>query len=140
MAIVEAGLAPEDSELADVIDRLGKPAAITRADVIAADPDIYDQDPQSFGRWLRDRKNGRTIPHRFAQCGYVKVPNAGATDGQWRIAGVRQAIYSPKGLTLRDQLAAAKRLIKVKEAEAAAARKASTGDGFSQKLRTSTRR
>jgi Family of unknown function (DUF5906) len=123
LSIVDANQAPEDSELADVLDRIGSPLAVTIGDVIANDDDPYDQDPQSFGRWLRDRKNRRVVPHRFAQCGYTKVRNDGAaTDGLWQINGVRQAIYAKRELSAHDQLVAARDLIAEREKAAADAK------------------
>lgn len=61
--IVDANRAPEESELADVLDRLGKPKATTIVDVSNAASD-------DFRVWLRDRRNNRQIPHRLAQCEY----------------------------------------------------------------------
>ena len=37
--------------------------------------------------WLTDRKNRRTIPHRFEFCGYVPVRNSSAESGLWLTAG-----------------------------------------------------
>jgi hypothetical protein len=102
-AIVEANRAPEDGELADALDMLGNPAATTVERVAAvALP--------GFSDWLQDRKNSRRVPHRFEQCGYVKVRNGGAKDGQWVINRKRQAVYARAPLSPRDQIAAAQQL------------------------------
>jgi hypothetical protein len=63
-AIVDASRAPEDAELADVLDSLENPDAVTLAMIIkeAAGEEIQE--------WLKDRKNRRVIPHRLEQCGY----------------------------------------------------------------------
>jgi hypothetical protein len=101
--IVDANRAPEDAELADVLDRLGNPSATTLSQVA-------DKAGNGFGSWLRDRKNRRLIPHRFEQCGYVPVRNPQRTDHFWKIGGERQTVYALSSLPLRDQLAAAEQL------------------------------
>ncbi len=103
--IVDASRAPEDAELADVLDALGKPDAVTLTQVqcIAAD---------EFQNWLRDRKNRRQLPYRFEQCSYVPVRNDAADDGLWTIDGKRQVIYAKASLSLRDRMAAARELVR----------------------------
>ena len=101
--IVDASRAPEDAELADVIDKLKSPAAVTRMQIAnAAQGDFAD--------WIRDRKNRRVIPHRLEKCGYVPVRNDVALDGLWVINGERQAVYAKNGLSFRDRLTAARNL------------------------------
>ena len=111
--IVDANRAPEDAELADVLDHMENPDALTLADITLSahngtlNLDLYD--------WLKDRKNRRVIPHRLEKCGYVPVRNDADThDGQWKVAERRQTIYAKKALSLRDQLRAARALIKQK--------------------------
>lgn len=101
--IVDASRAPEDAEMADALDQLGRPAAVT-LDAIAI------RAPFGFKEWLRDRKNRRKIPHRMEQCGYVPVRNPDADSGLWRIGGARQTVYALRDLSMRDQIAAAQRL------------------------------
>jgi hypothetical protein len=102
--IVDASRAPEDAEMADAIDALGKPDAVT-VQMVLVKASI------GFGEWLRDRKNRRKIGHRFEGCGYVPVRNPDdARDGQWKIAGRRQTVYSKREMVTRDQIAAAQRL------------------------------
>ena len=102
-AIVDANRASEESELADILDRLGNPPAVTLSRLVnMAEGDIVD--------WLRDRRNRRTIPHRLEQCGYVPVRNPDARDGQWKIKGTRQTVYARQTLSLREQIAAAEAL------------------------------
>ena len=103
-AIVDANAAPEESELADVLDQMGNLDAITLNDVIErAEGDIQE--------WLMDRKNRRTIPHRFEKCGYVPV-RSDTKDGFWVIDGKRQVVYARQELPLRDQITAARKLAK----------------------------
>jgi hypothetical protein len=98
-AIVDANRAPEEPELADVLDQLGNPAAVTLGRIQnSADGDFAD--------WLKDRKNRRVIPHRLERCGYVPVRNPDAADGLWKIAGKRQAIYAKSTLLPRERIAA----------------------------------
>ena len=109
---MNANRAPEDAELADVLDRLGNPAAVTLAR-------IANEAPGDFATWLRDRKNRRQIPHRLESCGYVPVRNEAATsDGHWKVGGTRQAVYAKKELTERDRLAAVRRLQEAAGADA----------------------
>jgi hypothetical protein len=104
-AIVDANRAPEDAELADVLDELGNPAVVTIAHIRAA-----SKTTGSFLEWLDDRKNRRTIPHRLESCGYVPVRNDAAKDGLWKIKGVRQVIYVKAELSVSDRLRAASAL------------------------------
>jgi hypothetical protein len=101
--IVDANRAPEDAELADALDLLGNPAAVTLAK-------INTVATGSFADWILDRKNRRAIPYRLEQCGYTPVRNDAAEDGLWVINGRRQAIYAKANLSVRDRMAAARRL------------------------------
>jgi Bifunctional DNA primase/polymerase, N-terminal/Family of unknown function (DUF5906)/Primase C terminal 1 (PriCT-1) len=98
--VVDAGRAPEDAELADVLDSLGKPAAVTVAALC-----IYASDP--FREWLQDRRNARQLPHRLEDAGYTAVRNDGAQSGLWVISGKRQVIYARRELAIRDRIVAA---------------------------------
>ena len=101
--IIDANRAPEDAELADVLDDLHSPAAITIDRIgTAATGD--------FQMWIRDRKNRRKIPHRLERCGYVLVRNDDAKDGLWKINGTRQAVYSRTDLSVSDRTRAASQL------------------------------
>lgn len=104
--IVNANRAPEDSELADLLDRLGNPDAVTVAKLVNASRGAHGL-PTDFGQWLLDRKNRRVIPHRFEACGYVAVRNPDAEDGLWKLDGRRQVIYAKARLALREQFRAA---------------------------------
>ena len=101
--IVNANRAPEDAELADVLDRLGNPTAVTINQIAV-------EAPAEFALFLRDRKNRRQIPHRLEACGYTPVRSPAASDGLWKIGGARQVIYAKKELIERDRQAAARRL------------------------------
>jgi hypothetical protein len=103
-AIVDANRAPEDAELADVLDRLDNPDVVLLSRIVSwANED--------FACWLRDRRNRKAIPHRLEQCGYAPVRNRDAKDGLWLIGGARQVIYAKTSLSFRDQLAAVEALM-----------------------------
>jgi len=97
--IVDANRAPEDSELADVLDALGRPDAVTLAMLVP-------KATESFGLWLQDRKNRRQIPYRLEAAGYVVIRNPNANDGLWKVLGKRGAVYARRELPVRDRLAA----------------------------------
>lgn len=98
--IVDASRAPEDAELADTLDALGNPDAVTLGEIaLAASP--------SFREWLGDRRNRRQVPHRLEAAGYVPVRSPSAKDGLWKVLGKRMVIYSKASLTPHDRIASA---------------------------------
>ena len=101
--IVDASRAPEDAELADALDRLENPAAVTLDEI--AGPGLSE-----FSAWLKDRKNPRQVPHRLETAGYVAVRNPTAKDGLWRVDGRRQVVYARHDLAPPDRLRAAQKL------------------------------
>jgi hypothetical protein len=106
--IVDANRAPEDAELADVLDGLGRPEVLTLAQIVKeASGDSATED---FADWLRDRKNARRVPHRMEACGYIAVRNPDDSEGRWKISGKRHTIYAKADLPPRDRLAAAFKL------------------------------
>jgi Family of unknown function (DUF5906) len=109
--IVDANRAPEDSELADVIEALGNPPAITLNMITSGNATL----DYAFQMWLQDRRNRRLIPHRMEAAGYAPVRNdADKHDGQWKVAGKRQTIYARRELSVRDRLAAAVALCRLR--------------------------
>lgn len=103
--IVSSNQAPEDAELADALDQLRSPDAVTVAK-------IASHAPQDFSDWLLDRRNSRKIPHRLDECGYVAVRNRHSKDGLFKVGLRRCAVYAKKTLTPRDAIAAAERLVR----------------------------
>jgi hypothetical protein len=101
--IVNASRAPEDNELADVIDALGSPDALHFKMLI-------DKATGEAAEWLMNRKNRRAIPHRLERCGYVSVQNPDAKDGFWKSKGERRIVYAKAELTPEQRLAAARQL------------------------------
>jgi hypothetical protein len=114
--IVNANRAPEDTELADVLDALGEPDPHNRDEVLRPDvvtlSDVTSRASQvhpALAEWLRDRKNRRSIPHRFEDCGYVVVRNPHDSEGRWKTHGTRHTVYGSTKLTERERLAAAQK-------------------------------
>jgi hypothetical protein len=101
--IVNANNAPEDAELADAIDALGNPEALTPKQLIAAASG-------AFAEWLSERKSRRALPHRLERCGYVAVKNPEAKEGYWLIQNTRQPVYAKSTLSTAARLQAAHKL------------------------------
>jgi hypothetical protein len=108
-AIVDANRAPEESELADALDSMGNPDAVT-VDMLMVEIGRYSE----LATWFGDRRNRRAIPHRFEACGYLPV-RSDAKDGLWVMKGRRQVIYAKAALTLTKRIAAADELAKPAE-------------------------
>lgn len=102
--VVDAGRSPEDAELADVLDKLMNPRAVTLRE-------LAKRAESEFGEWLRDRKNSRKIPHRLGAAGYVRVRNDTAQSGLWVVGGKRQVVYARRELPVRDRIAAVSDLV-----------------------------
>jgi Family of unknown function (DUF5906) len=98
--IIIANNAPEDAELADVLDTLENPDAVTLTELLEASAGSEAAD------WLLERKNRRTIPYRMERCGYTAVRNPNADDGLWKLKGKRQVVYARSDLALEAQFAA----------------------------------
>jgi hypothetical protein len=106
--IAGAGKAPEEAELADALDKLGRPDAVTLSQVVANA--AFD-----LSSWIRDRRNSRLISHRMEACGYVAVRNpADKSDGRWRVNDKRQVIYGKADLPVPDRILAAMKLAGVR--------------------------
>ena len=108
-AIVSANHPAENAELADLLDKLEQPDAVTLDDLVAAAAKAEMYDTQE---WLKDRKNRRSIPHRLEQCGYVPVRNSDApSDGLFKVGSRRKAIYARSDLTATARLTAAHAIV-----------------------------
>ena len=102
--IVSANVAPEDAELADVVDTLGNPDVNTIKQLIAAAKG-------ATAEWLMERKNRRALPHRLERCGYIAVKNPEAKDGLWKLQGERQVVYAKASLSPAEAIKAARQLV-----------------------------
>jgi hypothetical protein len=101
--IVNASHAPEDAELADVLDAMKNPNAVTLLQLIAAATG-------EVAEWLMERRNRRSIPHRLERSGYVSVRNPNSKDGLWMVQKKRQVIYAKATLAPGEQQRAARAL------------------------------
>jgi hypothetical protein len=101
--IVQANRAPENNDLADVIEKLGNPDALALIMIKhGADHD--------FREWLDDRRNSRQLHHRLGECGYVPVHNKDIKGGFWKLGGKRHMIYAKVELSIHDRHKAAMHL------------------------------
>jgi hypothetical protein len=86
--IVDAGAVPEDAELADALDNLGRPDAsgnLIRPAAVTLERVMRAGSPE-FEVWAQEGKNWKTLPHRFERVGYAPIRNPDAADGladQW---------------------------------------------------------
>jgi hypothetical protein len=101
--IVNVSSAPEDAELADVLETLGNPDAITLEQ-------LQVKATGAAAEWLLDRRNRRSIPHRLERCGYTSVRNPYTKDGRWKVQGKNLVVYAKATLSLREQTEAVKKL------------------------------
>lgn len=101
--IVDANRSPEDAEMADTLERMKYPDALTI-------PQLAEHAADEFQKWLNDRKNRRLIPHRLETAGYQPVRNATADQGLWKVDGKRQTVYAKKTLDFKEQCIAAAKL------------------------------
>ena len=118
--IVNANRAPQDSDLADVLDILGAdpvddtaaprlPSAVTLEQLARTATEAGDHDLAGF---LRDKSKGRALPHRMGAVGYTVVGNPSDKQGMWSINSKRVSVYALASLNLRDRLRAVASLLK----------------------------
>ena len=100
--IVNINSAPEDTELTDVIDKMGNPDALTLSQVMANAGPAAD--------WLMEKKNFRALKHRLGRCKYVSVKNPDREDGRWKIKGSPETVYAKSSLSPQGREEAARRL------------------------------
>jgi len=103
-AIVDANRSTEDAEIADLLDELMAPLAVTLTLLADTCPE------PTLALWLKDRKNIKAIPHRLKTAGYVAFRNGDAKDGMWKIQGKRQVVYVKQELSVPDRQKAVKGL------------------------------
>lgn len=105
--MVNSNRAPEDEELADILDVLKWPKAVTLESIKAT---ARGKNYQDFAEWLDERKNRRKIPHRMEAAGYESVNNPSRQNGMWIVNGKRQNIYASIKFSIRDRIIAAEKL------------------------------
>jgi hypothetical protein len=107
-AIAQANMPHDESELADLLDLMGNPPAVTLRQLAAA---ADGRQMQTLASALLDKTQSRTTANRLATAGYAFVPNPTARDsGLWNIAGRRVAAYARKDLSIAAQHQAVKEL------------------------------
>jgi hypothetical protein len=106
-AIVGAGRAPENAEIADLIDAMAKQNGGQPPQALIID-DLRLRALGEVLEWLGDRKNRRVIPHRLENSGYEAFHNSTATDGMWVVDGHGKVIYVRAELPAQDKLKAAR--------------------------------
>jgi hypothetical protein len=114
-SIVAANLGEGESGLADILDQLERPPAVTLDEITAAAaPD------SEFVEWLEDKRkqNHRLVPARMEAVGYSIIINNDAKDKSWSILGKRRAIYGPISPDTKGRIRAAQALIDRLEAAA----------------------
>jgi Family of unknown function (DUF5906) len=104
--IVRLSQAPEDADMAEALDALGRPEAVTRDDVIKAAGTLKNYD---FVTYLNNSGNSRKVGYRFDEAGYTAVQNPGDKDGHWRIGERRQTIYVRTDLNHGERVKAARK-------------------------------
>jgi hypothetical protein len=101
--MVETDRGEAHGELADAIDALGNPKALTINQLIEQAPGL---------EWLRDLKMRRIVRKRLEDSGYVPAlnDNAKPSGGMWVVNKKRQMIYARSDLGFRQRQDAAREL------------------------------
>jgi hypothetical protein len=102
--MMDAGRAPESSEMADLLEAMGWPSAVTI-------PMLIRRATGDFLPWLQDRKNRKQIGRRLADCDMTPIRNPDdKRDGQWRIGGQRVVVFARIDLSESERFASSRRL------------------------------
>ncbi|MGE3771481.1 MAG: primase-helicase family protein [Gammaproteobacteria bacterium] len=105
MAIVQANQAPEDAELADLLDAIDNPLALCIESLVV---EAHRMDRHDLAEMLTNVKSRRSVPHKMERVGYETVNNPDAADGLFKINGRRRRVYARRGVNLSDQIRAAR--------------------------------
>ena len=89
--MISAGRPPEESELGDVLEKLGRPAVVSLSDIAIHAPREM--------QWVTDRKSRARIPHLMEGAGYRAVRRTGSKEGRWMVGGKRTTLYALDNLT-----------------------------------------
>jgi len=113
-AMVGASVSDGDMELADALDALGRPKAIT-LDQLIRHCEVSSK-ASGLLEDLRDRRMQTRWPARLAGAGYTPVRNPAASgDGLYRIAGKRMKVYVQRELSEGARLDAAEHLSRFRD-------------------------
>ena len=105
--IVESYHVAESDELADALDALKRPDAVTTAQLVLQDINLA---------WMIDHRYGRRVPYRMEENDYTAC-RAKQNNGRWIINGKRHVIYVRVELSPEQRRAAAAALVAGLEAK-----------------------
>jgi hypothetical protein len=100
--IVESYQSAESDELADALDALGRPDAVTTTQLVLKDNNLA---------WMIDRRFARRVPYRMEESGYPTC-RAKRNNGRWIINGKRHVIYTKAELAPDQRRVAAEALVR----------------------------
>lgn len=106
-SIVAANQDPDDTELADLIEHLGSPRAMTLDMLVKV---ASSKGLDNIREQLTEHKYRRGVPHKLDRAGYISTPNPDTSDKMWRVGNSRKIIYCLKTLTFQEQVQAAREL------------------------------
>jgi hypothetical protein len=112
--MVNADRPTEDAEMADVIEAMGKPEALTADQLLGK---AREEKMDVLIEWLLDKRFKRHLPARLAQLGYAQVSNHAATDKLFKIGGRRQVAFALTSLSMGQRVTAVEALNKKKGAD-----------------------
>ena len=97
----------KESEMDDIIESLGRPAALIIGNIGRASTLNH----YGFVEWLKDGKNARQTALFLEDCGYRRLSNPhDKRQGRWQVGNQRTAVYVRKNMTDREGFAAAEAL------------------------------
>lgn len=103
--ILDLSRVPEDAEMAEVLETLKHPLAVTLDDIsqMAGKKGFY-----RLNEYLTKQGNERKVGYRFEECGYSVMRNPDNKQGLWRVDGRRKMIFVRGVLSTRDRISAAR--------------------------------
>lgn len=104
--IVGAAISPEETELSDLLEELGNPAAVTAEQLQAACAMTTDDALAS----LFSSKARRALPHKLDLSGYESHRNPDEQRGRWKVAGKQVLVYVRKELSAAERSQTVERL------------------------------
>lgn len=108
MRVAMNGRPTEVGDIADLLDDMGWPAAVT----LRMLADEAGGPSPALAEWLLDRRNSRVAPHRLADAGYEAHPNPGHKEGRWKVGGAPVNIYCRRDLGRAERQEAAEALVR----------------------------
>jgi hypothetical protein len=97
--MVDAMRSEEESEMADIIESLGSPNALTVSDLIDRAGGLGRY---GFAEFLRDHTKARNIKMRLEENGYRRLANPDDKRGRWQLPSERTSVYVRRLLSDRE--------------------------------------